>query len=179
MGREINEEKFNKKMQEVEVILFAQNRLDEFREEINKIKNDKRLRSKYYKYNVNEMLMQLELNMRGWKLRYQYRDLENHAVHDFYLEPFRLDIEIDEKHHLRPDQKEKDKLRDTRLGQRRILRIPETVLRSNLKLAADLIVIKIIRDRDYWLTESNIEYLAKCGIDFKPYVKIAKQFRYL
>jgi very-short-patch-repair endonuclease len=177
--KEINEERFDKKINEVEMILFAQNRMNDFRDQLSQIKKSAKLISKYYQYNVNEMLMQLELDLRGWKLGYQYRDEKNNARHDFYLHSLKLDVEIDEKHHQTPKQKEKDKIRDAKLGQKHVLRIPETILRTNLKLAADLIIVKIIRDRDYWLGEREIECLSKCGINFKPYVRLAREFKYL
>jgi very-short-patch-repair endonuclease len=159
-----------KVLQGVYDILESQSKTKMYAERIAKIIRDSKQIKKHKRLNVMEMLAFLEFERRGWKIKCQYRD-DNNFIYDFYIPEFRIAIEIDERYHKSPRQREKDIKRDALLlsQYRKVLRIDEQSIRGNIQNVSKLLIKFIQKERSLMTYDEIIEALETGGKSWKRY----------
>lgn len=163
--------KVDKLIEGVSEILISQAKFDLYKNQFAKMKSTIGNIRHYSRYNVTELLVQLEFNRLGWKIDYQRGDGDARYVYDFFIRQAKIVIEIDEKYHKSAVQTAKDKIRDEYIkkNHKGIIRVPEQVIRGNINNITTLVLHSIVNShvgKPYFLFKKMMDEI---GIEEQLY----------
>lgn len=162
--KEPSDERIRKVAMQTFEILKSQGRIDDYEEIFKEMLANKYTLSKY---NATELALSLEMKRRGWKFEHQRVYIRYRL--DFYLPAFRLNIEVDERYHDSKKQYQRDRKRDSIVGN--VIRIREQTIRGNVKEAANQIYDKVFELGYYMDNDKFKKSLSKTGMKYREIIE--------